>query len=76
MVRELAEKLLGGRFRKIYQYGAGEKSFLFDIYVPGKGGFWLYADAERMFITSHRKESRKPRPTSACSCASTSQGRP
>lgn len=62
MVRELSEKLLGGRLRKVYQYGSGEKSFLFDVYVQGRGGFWLYADAERMFITNHKKESPETPP--------------
>lgn len=57
IVRELRNLLLGGKFRKIYQYGQGQKQFLFDIYASTKGDFWLYSDSEALFIAQHKKES-------------------
>jgi predicted ribosome quality control (RQC) complex YloA/Tae2 family protein len=65
MARELRESLVGGKFRKIYQYGAGEKSFLFDVYISTKGSFLLYSDAEKMFITK-RKLSAPETPPNFC----------
>ncbi len=57
IVRELRESLLGGKFRKVYQYGPGQKSFLFDIYVSTKGNFWLYSDSEKLFLAQHKKQA-------------------
>jgi len=62
LVRDLKASLLSGFFRKIYQYEdalAGEKThqFLFEIFVPGKGQQWLYADKNRIFITNYKKPS-------------------
>ena len=54
IVRELRNSLLGGRIRKIYQYGPGEKRFLFEVYVSTKGDFWLYSDAEHIFLAQHK----------------------
>jgi predicted ribosome quality control (RQC) complex YloA/Tae2 family protein len=54
IVKELRSALLGGKFRKVYQYGPGQKSLLFDVYVSTKGDFWLYADAEKMFLAQHK----------------------
>lgn len=60
LVRELRQKLIGGVFRKIYQYGSsGTRQFLIDIFAPQKGGFWLYVDSGpeggRLFITTKKK---------------------
>ncbi|MBN2331426.1 MAG: NFACT family protein [Candidatus Aenigmarchaeota archaeon] len=55
LVRELRDSLLGGKFRKIYQYGQGDKQFLFEIYVSTKGDFWLQVDPGAMFLAQHRK---------------------
>lgn len=62
LVKELRQTLVNGYFRKIYQYEdslAGEKThqFLFEIFVPGKGRQWLYADRNRLFITTYKKPS-------------------
>jgi predicted ribosome quality control (RQC) complex YloA/Tae2 family protein len=40
---------------KIYQYGQGEKQFLFEIYVSTKGDFWLQIDSGAMFLAQHKK---------------------
>ncbi|MFH0956360.1 MAG: NFACT family protein [Candidatus Aenigmatarchaeota archaeon] len=62
MVRELRDSLVGGKFQKVYQYGAGEKSFLFDVYVSTKGSFLLCSDEEKMFITRRRREAPETPP--------------
>ncbi|RLJ09738.1 MAG: hypothetical protein DRP15_02635, partial [Candidatus Aenigmatarchaeota archaeon] len=55
LVKELREKLIGGYIRKIYQYANKQKQFLFEIFTPGKGEFWLYVDKDKMFITRRKK---------------------
>jgi len=62
LVREVREALLGGVFRKVYQYGAGQNQFLFDVFAPGKGSFWLYADARGLFLAQHRPVSPQEPP--------------
>ncbi len=37
LVKELNEALAGGIVQKVYQYGAGSREFLFDVFVPGGG---------------------------------------
>ena len=56
LVKELRQALIGGMFRKIYQYGqAGTKQLLFEIFTPGKGASWLYVDNSKIFITNRKK---------------------
>lgn len=62
LVGELRKALAGGIIRKIYQYEQplGKKKshqFLFEIYVPNKGNQWLYADRNKIFITTYKKPS-------------------
>jgi predicted ribosome quality control (RQC) complex YloA/Tae2 family protein len=62
LVRELKVQLAGGFFRKVYQYEdatAGEKThqFLFEVFVPGKGQQWLFADRNRLYVTNYKKPS-------------------
>jgi predicted ribosome quality control (RQC) complex YloA/Tae2 family protein len=59
LVKELNKMLVGGYFRKIYQYEAGEKThqFLFEIFIPNKGNFWLFCDKNKLFITKYKKPS-------------------
>ncbi|UCD07824.1 MAG: NFACT family protein [Candidatus Aenigmatarchaeota archaeon] len=65
LVKELRENLAGGMFRKIYQYGGKTKQFLFEIFVPAKGAFWLYVDNQKMFLTK-RKKAIPQEPPSFC----------
>lgn len=65
LVKEIREKLRGGMFRKIYQYGGKTKQFLFELFVPTQGGFWLYVDSQKMFITK-RKKATPQEPPSFC----------
>jgi len=65
LVKELREKLTEGMFRKIYQYGGKTKQFLFEIFVPAKGAFWLYVDNQKMFLTK-RKKAIPQEPPSFC----------
>jgi predicted ribosome quality control (RQC) complex YloA/Tae2 family protein len=66
LVRELKQELIGGVFRKIYQYGrAGSRQFLFEIFVPQGGGKWLYVDSNKLFIT-RRKKAAPQEPPSFC----------
>ncbi|MCK4496715.1 MAG: NFACT family protein [Candidatus Aenigmarchaeota archaeon] len=65
LVKELRENLTGGMFRKIYQYGGKTKQFLFEIFVPAKGAFWLYADGKKIFLTK-RKKAIPQEPPSFC----------
>ena len=37
LIKELKAELIGGTFRKIYQYGGKSKQFVFELFVPGKG---------------------------------------
>ncbi len=67
LVKELKKNLVGGLFRKIYQYpyafeGKTENQFLFEIFVPGKGEFWLYVDKRKMFITTYKKPAPREPP--------------
>jgi len=56
LVDELKNNLIGGAFRKIYQYGSSKsKQFLFEIFTPGKGNHWLYVDNNKMFLTEFKK---------------------
>jgi predicted ribosome quality control (RQC) complex YloA/Tae2 family protein len=56
LVKELRPLLVGGAFRKIYQYGrAGSRQFLFEIFVPQGGGQWLYMDSSKLFLTRFKK---------------------
>jgi predicted ribosome quality control (RQC) complex YloA/Tae2 family protein len=55
LVRELKAELIGGTFRKIYQYGGKSKQFLFELFVPEKGTRLLYTDKDRIFITERKK---------------------
>jgi predicted ribosome quality control (RQC) complex YloA/Tae2 family protein len=65
IVRELRNSLLGGKFRHIYQYGPGQKQFLFEVYVSTKGEFWLYTDSDKLFLAQHKPES-PPTPPNFC----------
>jgi len=66
LLRELKPALLGGKFRKIYQYGrAGTKQLLFEVFTPGKGAFWLYVDNSKIFLTK-RKKATPQEPPSFC----------
>jgi len=62
VVDELRARLLGGIFRKIYQFG--KKQLAFVIYVPRskEGDQVLYADNKRMFIASERMEAPEEPP--------------
>jgi len=56
LVKELRSLLTGGVFRKIYQYGKSKsRQFLIEVFVPGKGSFWLYIDSNKMFLTRFKK---------------------
>ena len=60
LIKELRTVLIGGVFRKIYQYrskieGKPVNQFLFEIFVSGKGNFWLYVDDRKIFLTKHKK---------------------
>ncbi|MFH1445549.1 MAG: ribosome rescue protein RqcH, partial [Nanoarchaeota archaeon] len=57
LVRELRQTLVGGVFRKIYQYDRSKKQFLFGLWAPQKGEYLLYTDKSKMFITFHKKFS-------------------
>jgi predicted ribosome quality control (RQC) complex YloA/Tae2 family protein len=59
LIKELKGKLAGGIFRKIYQYRTFEKThqFLFEIFVPNKGEYWLYIDKNKIFLTTYKKPS-------------------
>jgi predicted ribosome quality control (RQC) complex YloA/Tae2 family protein len=62
LVGELGKSLIGGYFRKIYQYAyaagkAKTHQFLFEVFVPGRGNLWLYADKNKLFITNYKKPS-------------------
>jgi predicted ribosome quality control (RQC) complex YloA/Tae2 family protein len=63
LVKELRENLTGGMFRKIYQYGGKTKQFLFEIFVPTRGAFWLYVDNQKMFLTKRKKAIPKEPPS-------------
>ncbi|MBL7206158.1 MAG: NFACT family protein [Candidatus Aenigmarchaeota archaeon] len=67
VVRELKEKLMGGIFRKIYQYGDSKtKQLLFEIYVPDtKEKHMLYVDGKSIFLTK-KKEPVPIEPPSFC----------
>ncbi len=62
IVRELRASILGGKFRKVYQYGQGQNKFLFDVYVSTKGGFWLYSDTEKMFLAQRKMDAPETPP--------------
>ncbi|MEM5872031.1 MAG: ribosome rescue protein RqcH [Candidatus Aenigmatarchaeota archaeon] len=67
LVKELKSILIGGFFRKIYQYEEieGKKKthqFLFDIFVPGKDRFWLFADKNKIYLTKYKKPSPEKPP--------------
>ena len=60
LIKELRQVLIDGVFRKIYQYrskGVDKpvNQFLFEIFVSGKGNFWLYVDDKKIFLTKHKK---------------------
>ncbi len=56
LVKELRSLLTGGVFRKIYQYGKSKsRQFLMEVFVSGKGSFWLYIDSNKMFLTRFKK---------------------
>jgi predicted ribosome quality control (RQC) complex YloA/Tae2 family protein len=64
LVKELRETITGGMIRKIYQYsGSKTKQFLFEVFVPTKGGIWLYTDSNKMFITKRKKASPQEPPS-------------
>ena len=65
IVKELRKSLLGGKIRKIFQYGSGSKKFLIEVYVSTKGGFWLYSDSKSLFL-SNRKKSAPQTPPNFC----------
>lgn len=62
IVRELRESILGGKFRKVYQYGAKQNMFLFNVYVSTKGNFWLYSDSEKMFLAQQKQQAPESPP--------------
>ena len=60
LIKELRSVLVGGVFRKIYQYKSKVQEkpvnqFLFEIFVSGKGNFWLYVDDKKIFLSKHKK---------------------
>ncbi|RLJ05711.1 MAG: hypothetical protein DRP18_02455 [Candidatus Aenigmatarchaeota archaeon] len=61
LVQELKGNLVNGIIRRIYQYE--KKKFFFEIFVPTKGSFWLYADAKKMFLTQKRKPAPQEPPS-------------
>ena len=64
LVKELREEVTGGMVRKIYQYsGSKTKQFLFEMFIPTKGGLWLYVDKQKMFITKRKKASPQEPPS-------------
>ena len=65
IVRELRSSLLGGKFRRIYQYGPDNNQFLFEVYVSTKGEFWLHADPGSLFLAQHKQIS-PPTPPNFC----------
>ncbi len=52
LVNELKENLVNGKIRKIYSLNKGK--FLFEIYTPKKGKFFLYFDGTKIFLASKR----------------------
>ncbi|MCD6495951.1 MAG: NFACT family protein [Candidatus Aenigmarchaeota archaeon] len=62
IIRELRESVLGGKFRKVYQYGTKSNKFLFEIYVSTKGNFWLYSDSEKMFLAQQKQQAPETPP--------------
>jgi predicted ribosome quality control (RQC) complex YloA/Tae2 family protein len=66
LMKELRTALVGGVFRKIYQYGrAGSRQFLFEVFMPQMGGQWLYVDSNKLFLT-RRKKAVPQEPPSFC----------
>ncbi len=66
VIKEIRERLSGGVFRKIYQYGSGKsRRFLISIFASGRGEHWLYADAESVFLTK-KKQAAPQEPPSFC----------
>ncbi|MFH1977835.1 MAG: ribosome rescue protein RqcH [Candidatus Aenigmatarchaeota archaeon] len=64
IMKELKELLVGGLFRKIYQYGdAKSKRLFFEVYMPEKGNKWLFIDSNKLFITDTRKPSPQEPPS-------------
>jgi predicted ribosome quality control (RQC) complex YloA/Tae2 family protein len=60
--RELRKSLVNGMFRKIYQYklpfeGKNSHQLLLEVFVPGRGEQWLYADRNKIFLTTYKKPS-------------------
>ena len=66
LVRELRQRLVGGVFRKIYQYsGKDTKQMIIGFHVPGRGEQLLYADSSKLFLTE-KKEPAPQEPASFC----------
>jgi len=66
LVRELRKALIGGVFRKIYQYGGRDtKQMIFGFHVPRQGQRVLYVDNRKLFLTT-KKEPAPQEPTSFC----------
>ncbi len=55
VVNEMRPRLIGGIFRKIYQFG--KKQLAFEVYSRAHGEQILYADNKRMFIAGERMEA-------------------
>ena len=63
-VREIRKTISGGMIRKIYQYGNSRtKQLFFEVFVPGKGGLWLYIDRNKLFLTRRRKPAPQEPPS-------------
>jgi len=66
LVRELRQKLIGGTFRKIYQYGGRDtKQMIFGFHIPKQGDQLLYIDNKKLFLTT-KKDAAPQEPTSFC----------
>ncbi|MBU0899002.1 MAG: NFACT family protein [Nanoarchaeota archaeon] len=65
LTREFQRTIIGGVFRKIFQYDRSKKQFLFGIWVPQRGEYLLYSDKSKMFLT-HQKSSIPVEPPSFC----------
>lgn len=63
LLPEMRSVLIGGIFRKIYNYG--RKEFRFEIFSAGKGAFWMYTAPGMLFLTTTKRES-PPEPSSFC----------
>ena len=63
LVKELREKLVGGFFKKVYQYdNAGSYEFIFEIFAPGNQTYSLFASRSSLFLSSFKKDAPQEPP--------------